>query len=402
MTTTIYSSKVFNIAAAQDKINEINKRAAKKHLPGGYTYTITDSVETDEYGFKHKVFYLEISGEAPKLNGWTLAALVTYEGDKPIVDTVPGYSGEMIDRSTLDGHCDICGYDRQRNHVIVCEHPTEGRKVVGGNCVKDLLGHDLSVWPWPVPSGEDDDDWGLSDTGWHADHSVNVAHVVAVSIAATKVWGWVPRSADSGMPTADRVEEEVIGRGWAAMFSDRDYDLNESLRKAIEIAYSDDTKAEVAEVIQWAQSLKPTSEFNENMVAVAGQEFVDQKRIGILAYAFTGWSRAKAKIAEAQAEAATVVNEPLAEDGTRLKNVPATITGIKYIDGMYGTTTLVKFTTADHHKASWFASNTPVDESWIGQQVLVTGTVKGSNEWQGIVETRLTRCRIVKAAVQAA
>ena len=395
--TRVFSGEVFNLAATMDKIEQINKRAADKDLNGGYTFEIEKVTEPNEYGFMVDHFYLHVTGSAPKLNGRTLVALVTWEGDSPIVDTIPGYTGPMVDRTTLDGHCDICGWKRERNHVIVCEHPTEGRKVVGGQCVKDLLGHQISPTAWPSIPEDGDEEWGLS-SGSRGDHTVNTQHVVCAAIAATTVWGWVPKSAAEGVPTAAFVEDEIVGEGWEkAAAKTTSGVMWTNYTNALEIAYSDDTKATAAQVIEWAKNLPPTSEFNQNLAAVAASEQVDEKRIGILTYAFTGWLKAQEWAAAKKAEAATVVNEPLAETKARVKDVPATITGIKYIDGFYGVTTLVKFLTDDGHKAAWFASNTSIDESWIGTKVLVTGTVKGAKEWDGYCETQLTRCKVGKA-----
>ena len=392
----VFEGEIFNLSATEAKIEQINKRAAAKGLEGGFTYTVESKATTNAYGFKQTKYFLVVEGSAPKANGWTLLAKVTWEGETPVVDMVPGYEGPLVDRSTLDGHCDICGYDRQRNHVIICESETEGRKVVGGQCVKDLLGHDLSGTLWPLPKDGDDDGWGLGSGGGY--YTVNTEQVVCAAIAATTVWGWVSRSnaAFGEKPTADYVEDEIIGRGWS-YFAALPGAASVQYGEAMSVSYTDLTKATAKKVIEWAKSLPPTSEFNQNLVACASAEQVDPKRIGILSYAFTGWLKAEERKAAAAAEAEILVNEPLAEPKTRVKDVPATITGVKFVESMYGTSTLVKFLTDSGHKAAWFASNTEINQSWIGRKVKVTGTVKKVGEWQGVIETSLTRCVVVAA-----
>lgn len=398
-TVRVFTGEIFDIDATEAKIKKINQRASAKGLQGGYTYEIKTVEVTNDKGFPETAYYLVVEGTPPKANGWTLVAKVTWEGDKPVVDTVPGYDGPLVDRSTLDGRCDICGWERQRNYVIVCESATEGRKVVGGQCVKDLLGHDFSGTMWPVMRDiEDAENWGLSSWGMGGGRSrlrsVNVEQVVCASIAATRVWGWVPRSAETGFPTADYVEMEIIGKGWADEAKTDNYQYKAELEEAIETAYTDQTKATAVKVIEWAKSLPPTSEFNMNLAAVVEQEQVDDKRIGILAYAFTGWMRAQEREAAARAEAAEVVNAPLADTKVRVRDIPATVIGVQFIEGFYGTTTLVKFLTDSKYKVAWFASNTDIDQDWIGREVILTGTVKGAKEWNGIIETQLTRCSV--------
>ena len=393
----VYENEIQDLGAAMAKIEKINQRVAVKGLEGGYTYQIVDKIESNWHGFMEKKTYLQVEGTAPKLNGWTLVAVVGFEeGGAVIVNNVPGYSGEMVDRSTLDGHCDICQTKRPRNHVIVCEHPEQGRKVVGGQCVKDLLGHNLGFYflPDPVVSEEG---WGFGSGKNH--RVVDTQQVIAVALAATKVWGWVPKSPTYDTPTATYVEWEIVGKGWIqkAKEFEGNYQAVEQFHTALEIAYDDPkTIATVEKIIEWAKALPPTSEFNQNLAALAGEEFVGPKNIGLLAYAPTGYLRWMAKQAEIKAQNKILVNKPLGEPKTKVKSLPAKVTGIHYIDGQYGTTTLVKFQMTSGHKAAWFASNTQIDESWIGTEVLVSGTIKNTSEWQGVVETRLTRCKVEK------
>ena len=391
----VFENEIQDIGAAQAQIEQINKRAQLKGMVGGYTYQITTKTVTDQYGFPQKRTFLVVEGTPPKLNGWTLVAVAEWEpAGALIVNGVPGYVGEMVDRSTLDGHCDICQAKRQRNHVIVCEHPVHGRKVVGGQCVKDLLGHELSAhYLQDFSVKEDSPLWGFGP----GRNVVNVKHVLSVALAATKVWGWTPKSEAYKTPTATYVTDEVLEKGWAYTSQTLGYQDKADYAKALQIAYHQpETVATVEKIIEWAKALPATSEFNQNLAALAAEEFVSSKRIGFLAYAPTGYLRSVEKAAAKAAEAETLVNEPLGEPKTKVKSLPAKVTGIHYIDGQYGTTTLVKFQMTSGHKAAWFASNTPIDESWIGTEVLVSGTIKDTSEWKGIVETRLTRCKVEK------
>ncbi len=386
---TEFSDIDFDIERMIAKIDQINARAAKKGLEGGYTYTV-ETREDDKAQWQ----VLSVSGDPAKANGWTLVASVAWEGETPITNMVPGYEGPIIDRATLDGHCDICNADRQRTHVIVCEHPEEGRKVVGGQCVKDLLGHDYAVLVFPSL----DDLARDFEGGFGAPRAYTPAAIIQVSIAATKAWGWVSRSAAHAyqQATADRVEQ---GPGeWAKIATDRraSYQDKADAAKALDLLEDPETLAAVPQVIAWAQALPQTSEFNINLSALASQEWVSRKRIGVLAYAFTGWVRSQEREAQRKAEAAAkpeVNNAPLGQAKDKV-TFEATITGVKFIEGDYGTTTLVKFLTTTNQKAAWFASNTNIDETWVGTQVHVKATVKNTSEFNGETETRILRAKV--------
>lgn len=387
-----FSDIDFDIERMIAKIDQINARAAKKGLEGGYTYQVEDREDA-----KAKWQVLTVSGEPVKANGWTLVASVSWEGETPITSMVPGYEGPVIDRATLDGHCDICNADRLRSHVIVCEHPEEGRKVVGGQCVKDLLGHDYAVLLFPSLDGLGEGFEG----GFGSPQAYTPAAIIQVSIAATKAWGWVSRSAAHAyqQATADRVEQGPAE--WEKITTDRrsNYQDKADAAKALSLLEDPETLAAVPQVIEWAKGLPQTSEFNINLSALASQEWVSRKRIGVLAYAFTGWVRAQERAAErkaAQADKPQVNNAPLGEAKDKV-TFEAQITGIKFIEGDYGTTTLVKFFTTTSQKVAWFASNTEIDETWIGTQVNVKATVKGTSEWNGETETRILRAKVSKA-----
>ena len=382
-----FSDLDYDIKRTIANIDAITKRAAKKGLSGGYTYRI----ETREDGTtQHQVLVVE--GTPVKANGWTLVANVTWEGEAPITAVVPGYEGPMIDRSTLDGHCDICHAERVRSHVIVCEHPEQGRKVVGGQCVKDLLGHEAKAFLWP-----DLDDLAERDYyGGSARACYSVSHLVTISIAATKTFGWLSRSAASvyDTPTADVVEQHLAGEWVKALTDSRiPYDLREQYRSALALLEAPETSETAAQVIEWAKALPQDSDFNANLAALASQEYVSRRGIATLAYAFTGWVRATEREAQRKAEAAQINNTPLGQPKDKIE-FNGTVTGIRYIEGDYGTTTLVKFATDAHQVVSWFASNTWIDENHIGVQVAVKGTVKGTSEFRGDTETQVTRCTV--------
>lgn len=386
---TEFSDIDFDIERMAKKIDQINARVAKKGLEGGFTYRI-ESRQDDTSKWE----VLSVEGVPAKANGWTLVASVSWEGDTPITSMVPGYEGPIIDRATLDGHCDICNAQRVRTHVIVCEHPVEGRQVVGGQCVKDLLGHDYPVLVWPSIEmlGEE------FEGGFGAPQAFTPAAIVRVAIAATKAWGWVSRSNAHAyqIATADRVEQ---GPGeWSKTASDRraTYQDREDASKALALLDDEATLALVPQVLAWAQTLPQTSEFNMNLSALASQEWVSKKRIGTLAYAFTGYTRHLEREAKRAAERASkpqVNNAPLGQAKDKV-SFEAMITGVKFIEGDYGTSTLVKFSLASGQVASWFASNTWIDEHHIGVQVSVKASVKGTKEFRGDLETQITRATV--------
>ena len=95
--------------------------------------------------------------------------------------------------------------------------------------------------------------------------------------------------------------------------------------------------------------------------------------------------------AEAERKANPVVPGFLGEQKDRIKNLEVTITGIKYIDGAYGTTSLISMRTAEGKVAKWFASG--YKEIEMGSKVTIDGTVKAQEVYNGQDQTILTRVK---------
>ena len=402
-----YDSRYYDIEAMIAQIHKINARAARKGLEGGCTYTVETRVEQDDQGQAIQVQVLVPDYTPVKANGWTLVASASWEGGQPIVNTVPGYEGPMVDRSTLDGHCDECGTSRIRSRVIVCEHPEQGRKVVGGQCIKDLLGHNLSVVLLPDLEPVVREYRG----GGSGKVSYRTLDIVVAAIAATQTWGWVSAAIadlDGKVRTSTRTIR-LVTEGPARLIAEAkrrnwiDRAFIAQVEQAAAIIADPATTAQAQAVLEWAKSLPQDSEFNINLATLAAAEFVDVAapgRVGVLSYAPTGLARHLETEAEREARAAArkqakaqVVNKALGAPKDKV-TFEATITGVRYIAGNYGTTTLVKFLTTTNQQAAWFASSTWITEDHVGLVVQVQGTVKDTSEFQGSLETRITRCKV--------
>jgi len=82
--------------------------------------------------------------------------------------------------------------------------------------------------------------------------------------------------------------------------------------------------------------------------------------------------------------------------GERLHLLPVTVMFETHIEGEWGTSKLVKFTDPDGNELGWFGSGADIWDLKKGDEVLLTGTVKKHDTYQGIKQTMLTRCKIKK------
>jgi len=75
------------------------------------------------------------------------------------------------------------------------------------------------------------------------------------------------------------------------------------------------------------------------------------------------------------------------------QTITATVEAVRYIDGDYGTTTLLIMREVDGPGLfKWFASGSLTFE--VGQVVTGKATVKGHEEYQGRKQTTVSRCKL--------
>ena len=72
----------------------------------------------------------------------------------------------------------------------------------------------------------------------------------------------------------------------------------------------------------------------------------------------------------------------------------AEVTGVYGTEGFYGHTDIVKFKDADNNQFTWFASD--YTNLQRGDRMTIKGTVKKHDQYRGIKQTVLTRCKYTK------
>lgn len=101
------------------------------------------------------------------------------------------------------------------------------------------------------------------------------------------------------------------------------------------------------------------------------------------------------------ADAAKVTLEPeshseyMGEVKERLRDLKATLTAVRSFDSFYGTSFIYIFTCGENVLV-WMTSSCKDIE--IGEEVLLTGTVKEHEIYRGVKQTKLSRCIIKKEA----
>ena len=385
---TTFSIPEWRIPSFEHKIAQINRRAVKLGCPE-ITYTVAEPhiveiTETDGSKTKIKKCEVEIKGETPMLEGWSFVAKLQHIDGVVILTSVPGVEVPTEYREADPTNCDHCHTKRQRNDTFVLHHETEGYKQVGRNCLQDFLGGndpkkvaaycELLLQLAAAAEAEE----GFGGGGWNY---FGLLDVLARTSVAIREFGWTSRTkARDAIPpvmaTADTVANSYDTRG-----------VKEENRIDKKITEKDLDDAEKA--VEWAQSINPDNDYLYNVKTVANMGDIQGKLLGIACSILPAHRRTvQRELEDARAKADS--NHFGTIKKRELFNL--TVTGVFTTEGYYGTTWIIRFIEGEGSQAVWFASKNP--ELEVGETYKIRGTVKKHDEYKGIKQTALTRCKV--------
>lgn len=231
---------------------------------------------------------------------WWLLAVVDH--DTGLVFAVPGApEGTVAQYQDCEPTCDHCGKSRQRMKTLVVENSDGERKRVGGQCVKDFLGHNASLtWAlmrqWVQALTLDDD---LLYVGGGSRNPTAYEMVVG----ATAVLQHSTYQAQGG--TRDDV---LLLLGARVAFDDAERERQRHLRSTCPI--TDKVRALADAAIDYCANSADQSDFALNLRAVARHADRSAKALGLAAYIPEAYRRALDKQAQQAADPAPRMPAP--------------------------------------------------------------------------------------------
>jgi hypothetical protein len=374
--------------ATQAKINKINARAEKRGFTGrievkSEQVTVT---RTNPLGLEIKevMYDVTISGEAPKYNGWQLAAVLDWDAEAGlIVRTAPGVT--KIDRDSLqEGWCDHCRTRRHRNETYLVRHDDSTEKQVGSTCIKDFLGWEGKIVFLSSDEVSEDLEDYLSG-GKFAERRWETITALAASWAAIQTYGYIKADDWSKTSTKETVRRILDPSNiWER-------------KEAEEIRpYIDQSYRQAGIIRDWILSddFAGDNEYVRNLKAVASAETVSLRQIGLLASAPLSWARAQERALREKQEREELRNEFFGKIGERIE-LSVTVKSLRYIDTMYGTSTLYVLVSDTGHVFKWFSSNGALGSESGDKVFRIKGTIKNHDEYQGKKSTILTRVKVL-------
>lgn len=356
-----------NIATLQADFAKLAKKAEKigcaaPTLTIGETISVKigNTVHGDEL-YAQKV-QVTVSGEAPKLNGWSFVGVVESVEGSTVLRSIPGQQIPEYYRHADPCNCDHCNVNRRRNSTFIVKSESGEYKQVGKQCLSDFLDHAnpehvaayaQRIAEFDINSYESDESTGY-DKKYLAYSTKSVA---AAAIRAIKIFGY--QKTDSDCSTRDVVANHLFGS-------------NNQGRLPVEQEDFDSA----SEAIQWMQQ-QTGSEFNLNTAAYANGEAVPYKAFGyVVAGAMMFLKTVDVQYAETAK--ANINNEPIALDGEKIKLNCTVISAHAFNRPAYsyydsGVSQVLILKTENNQLIKMFTANMDIKE---GDVVNVSGKVK--------------------------
>jgi len=323
-----------------------------------------------------------ITGQSPKINGYTFVASIDHTPDGNVVNVVPNKEDLLPPSArTSVNFCVHCMKSRARNTTYILANEEGACFQVGSNCLKDFTGHTdvhaFAEYSELLHQIDSEIDAYADDERGGAVKHVGLRNFLKWVALSVRTNGWVSR-AKAEMLDKESTKSNAFGMEQA--FKNR----VSTVQPSEEI---DGVMVDAA--LAWIRSdaVDTTSDYMYNLYTVCKSGVMDLKHAGYAASlisAYTGTMKT-------QLERTSDTSKHLFAEGMKPSQL-LTVTRVTFSDGAYGTTAIHSFVDSDNNKYTWFQSSGNALE--VGKMYNVKFTVKKNetSEKYGNV-TIITRCK---------
>ena len=367
------------------KINRVANKCSKANIPVVFTYSDPYeriiSINNNSYSFSLTDITVDCSF---KYNGWTALGMVQRKDG--IIQCYFKDPSLIPEYSTTDFHCDHCKKNVYRNSVVILQHESGSRKIVGTSCVQEftcglngnliaefadlsnLLENNSSRLLHLNDSEIIEESEGIADIVSYGTIIHNVEKVVSCASHLINNYGFRTSNDDEAtckyipdcMEHYNRVTEEE----------------KEEARKAI------------SWILNLSQEEKMVSSYIFNVYKVCEAEYCTSRYYGLLASLIPTYRKHLAKSNQENNHS----SKHIGEIGNR---ITTNVTIIKRLcfDSVYGNCWIILMKDNDGNILKWTTSKRLSEEYKEGYETKVTGTIKDHDLYRGEKQTSITRCK---------
>lgn len=293
------------------------------------------------------------------------------------------YKGNIpAEYKNSDFACEHCSTNRRRNKVAIIRHKeTAELKQVGYTCLQDFIGCELGAFGALI-KGIDAIYLQVNYFGdceyTSNNYYYNVNQFLQIAYNCIVKYGYVKNNSVTEMTTTEHILEAYRAENSDYVDPAKvDTDLVNKIKNAYDI---------------WAKS--HPSDFTHNVCTILEQTCVKRIYANYMYFIPTfyvnkvRWDARKARAEQAKKE---LKNEYAGAVGDKI-TTEATIECVTGFDGYYGYMYVYNFKDVHGHMLVWFTGKDL--EVNTGNKIRISGTIKKLNEYKGIKQTVLTRCKV--------
>ena len=353
-------------------------------------------VENDD-GVKITVRFVlvEVEGLAV-INDWKFIASIEHTPGGNIIKKVSDEYEVPRRYWDMEPVCEHCHADRHRKYVFLVRNEKSGEwKMVGKQCLKDftfglsasaaaaLLNGVSEIGDYEEPIGG----------GWGgAPQYLEVREFLKVAAETIKKFGYIKVDAESGIPTKIRATsfyDVGCGRLSGKFAEPWEYDMGR-------VGFDPDAQEELVDnALAWIREKEASSDYIHNLKLICSSDFANYNKAGFLASLIVTYEKEMGYLAERKRrnEEARKAGELSGWVGKEKERITVEIASCDVVTSWetdWGHVKIYKIVGKDNNVFTWKTSG------YIEDDVKkLVGTVKAHNEYRGVKQTELTRCRVV-------
>ena len=407
----------------EKRLNTIMNKCRKHGLD--FTYEVTGEVfrdVKDDKGEFHKMRYvvLEVEGKAV-INGWEWLASIERTDKGNLIHSAKDVK-VPTKYYTSDCYCEHCKKNVWRKYVYLVRNTKTGAiKQVGKSCLQEYT-HGFSAEAVAAYNSlftglEEEEGWEPSG-GYGFFGKVeyyDVEEITRFMSETIRHFGFVPRGENGEheayrMSTATRAEDffncannrRSYFTGFYGFDQKRFDEIKATMEKVGFNANSPEAVKEAHDALEWIKEQDDSnSSYLHNLKLVCGMGEIRTFHYGILASLIPTWNKSLVREAERKARAAAEQHSKhVGNEGERITFEVASTRVVTSWETDYGTMWLVKFVSVDGNVFMWKASTLRALPDDFELIKTVTGTVKGHDEFRGIKQTFINRCKVTERTVE--
>lgn len=348
----------------------------------------------DDKGKKYMARFIQVEAEGTAvINDWEFVASVEHTENGNIFKGVQNIEvpARYYDSKPV---CEHCFSNRYRKYTYIVHNKVTGEfKQVGKSCLKDFT-HGMSAEAIAQYISLFDSliQGNVPEPGYAVEHYLSRDEYLAYAAETIRHFGYVKSGSDEQSTASRAMDYYEASKGHAVTKSYLEHLQNEMIKIGFNPESPEITKL-VKDALEWIGAQKGVTNYIHNLKTACSLEYVSYRNFGLLASLFPAYNRALKNSREYTHNRPESHSEHVGNVGDTISFRSESVRCMASWETDYGTKRLLKMADESGNVFIWKTGVIVNDTS----DVIVTGEIKAHDEFRGVKQTELTRCKIVKA-----